>query len=125
MSTPPKRYQDIKEKFPKILDAYEKLGEATHDGPLNHKEVHLIKLAASACIRSEGAVHSHTRRALEAGASVDEIIKGESLTGNNWIRVDQGIDTNEISAKPDHAYLYNATWNNHITITITDILIFF
>ena len=33
------------------------------------------------------------------GASVDGIIKGESLTGNNWIRVDQGIDTNEISAK--------------------------
>lgn len=73
MSTPPKRYQEIKDKFPKLLDAYEKLGEATHDGPLTHKEVHLIKLAASACIKSEGAVHSHTRRAREAGATDDEI----------------------------------------------------
>lgn len=33
------------------------------------------------------------------GASVDGIIKGETLTGNNWIRLDQGIDSSEISPK--------------------------
>jgi alkylhydroperoxidase/carboxymuconolactone decarboxylase family protein YurZ len=32
-----------------------------------------MQLAAAAAIRSEGAVHSHTRRALEAGAAADEI----------------------------------------------------
>jgi len=30
-------------------------------------------MAAAAAIRSEGAVHSHVRRALEAGASVEEV----------------------------------------------------
>jgi alkylhydroperoxidase/carboxymuconolactone decarboxylase family protein YurZ len=37
------------------------------------KTSHLIQLAAAAAIRSEGSVHSHTRRALEAGAKADEI----------------------------------------------------
>ena len=72
-STPPDRYQRIKKEFPDIVSAYEKLGEAGHDGPLPHKYVHLIKLAAAATMRSEGAVHSHTRRALEIGASAEEI----------------------------------------------------
>ncbi len=40
---------------------------------LMKKTLHLIQLAASASIRAEGAVHSHTRRALEAGATNDEI----------------------------------------------------
>jgi AhpD family alkylhydroperoxidase len=74
MSTkPPERYQMIKEQFPDVIDAYEKLGKATHQGPIEHKNVHLIKLAASAAIKSEGAVHSHTRKALEVGATQDEI----------------------------------------------------
>ncbi len=70
---PPERYQKIREKFPDLLSAYEKLGAASHKGPVEHKYVHLIKLAASAAIKSEGAVHSHTRRALEIGATPDEI----------------------------------------------------
>jgi 4-carboxymuconolactone decarboxylase len=32
-----------------------------------------VQLAAAAAIRSEGAVHSHVRRALAAGASREEI----------------------------------------------------
>ncbi len=70
---PPDRYQRIKEEFPAIMDAYEKLGEAAHDVAIPHKYVHLIKLGAAATMRSEGAVHSHTRRALEAGATPKEI----------------------------------------------------
>ncbi len=70
---PPERYQKIKEQFPDLLEAYEKLGEATHKGALSHKYVHLIKLAAAATMRSEGAVHSHTRRALDVGATAGEI----------------------------------------------------
>jgi alkylhydroperoxidase/carboxymuconolactone decarboxylase family protein YurZ len=34
---------------------------------------HLVQLGAAAALRSEGAVHSHARRALEAGASAAEI----------------------------------------------------
>jgi len=40
---------------------------------LDKKTAHLIQLAASAAIRSEGGVHSHARRALEQGASINEI----------------------------------------------------
>jgi alkylhydroperoxidase/carboxymuconolactone decarboxylase family protein YurZ len=32
-----------------------------------------VQLAAAATIRSEGAVHSHVRRALDAGATPDEV----------------------------------------------------
>ncbi|HEY0800177.1 MAG TPA: carboxymuconolactone decarboxylase family protein [Steroidobacteraceae bacterium] len=37
------------------------------------KTVHLVQLSAAAAIRSEGAVHSHVRRALSAGATADDI----------------------------------------------------
>lgn len=70
---PPERYLKIREQFPDLIEAYEDLGKATHNGPLEHKYVHLIKLAASAAVKSEGAVHSHTRKALEVGATPDEI----------------------------------------------------
>ncbi len=56
------------------MAAVEQLGEAVRtEGPLDQKQGHLIQLAAAAAIRSEGAVHSHTRRALEEGATSDEI----------------------------------------------------
>ena len=72
-STPPERYQKIKKEFPDLIKAYEDVGKAAHEGPIPHKYIHLIKLAASACIRSEGAVHSHTRKSLEMGGSPEEI----------------------------------------------------
>ena len=43
------------------------------EGPLDEKTAHLIQLAAATTLRSEGAVHSHVRRALNAGANPDEI----------------------------------------------------
>ena len=69
----PKRYKKIKKKYPELFEAYEKMGIASHTGPLDTKTAHLIKLAAAAGVRSEGAVHSHTRRAMEAGATPGEI----------------------------------------------------
>jgi AhpD family alkylhydroperoxidase len=56
------------------MEAVEALGSATREtGPIDGKTAHLIQLAASAAIGSEGAVHSHTRQARKAGASADEI----------------------------------------------------
>lgn len=61
-------------QYPAYFTALDKLGEeARHAGPLDDKTVHLVQLAAAAAIRSEGAVHSHTRRALEAGATAEEV----------------------------------------------------
>jgi alkylhydroperoxidase/carboxymuconolactone decarboxylase family protein YurZ len=70
----PEWFLSIKEKHKKYIATLEELGKvAREEGPLDDKTAHLIQLAASTSIRSEGAVHSHARRALEAGAKPDEI----------------------------------------------------
>lgn len=70
----PKNYQRLKEQQPQWLGAVEALGQASKAaGPLEEKQAELIQMAAAAAVRSEGAVHSHARRALEAGASADEV----------------------------------------------------
>jgi 4-carboxymuconolactone decarboxylase len=70
----PDRYERIRKENKKFFNAVERLGKISkEEGPLNEKTSHLIQLAAATAIRSEGAVHSHTRRALEAGAKPEEI----------------------------------------------------
>jgi len=56
------------------MEAYEALGTALAEaGPLDAKTRALVKLALAAGAWREGAVHSHTRRALDAGCRPDEI----------------------------------------------------
>lgn len=56
------------------MAAYESLSAATAGaGPLNAKSRALVKLALAIGAGREGAVHSHTRRALAAGCDSDEI----------------------------------------------------
>jgi alkylhydroperoxidase/carboxymuconolactone decarboxylase family protein YurZ len=70
----PKMYTGIKKRYKKFGTAIENLGKTIKIlGPINEKTAHLIQLGASAAIRSEGAVHSHVRRAHEAGAKKEEI----------------------------------------------------
>lgn len=70
----PRIYQRMKEKMPAFLAAVDNIGSMIGQaGPLDEKSIQLIQLAASAAIRSEGALHNHTRSALEAGASPAEI----------------------------------------------------
>ena len=70
----PKHYTDMKERHPELLGAYEALGQACIDaGPLDEKTVAMIKLATSLAAGLEGAAHSHTRKALKAGCSVEEL----------------------------------------------------
>ena len=74
MARLPRSYENFKEAYPEIWKAYDRLGGLVHDaGPLAKKERELIKLAMAIGARLEGAVHSHTRRALEEGASREEI----------------------------------------------------
>ncbi|MFZ5448865.1 MAG: carboxymuconolactone decarboxylase family protein [Thermodesulfobacteriota bacterium] len=73
-ATYPGWYSFIKEKHEKFIKALEHLGEAVRqEGPLDEKTSHLVQLAAAAASHSEGSVHSHTRRALKAGATPEEI----------------------------------------------------
>ncbi|MCL5406226.1 MAG: carboxymuconolactone decarboxylase family protein [Deltaproteobacteria bacterium] len=69
----PEWYGKLREEYRDYMDAVEHLGETVRKGPLDEKTSHLIQLAAAAAIRSEGAVHSHTRRAMAAGATREEI----------------------------------------------------
>ena len=74
MSRLPGQYVAVRKRFKKYFTALNNLGKtARESGPLDEKTSHLIQLAAAATVRSEGAVHSHARRALEAGASPDEL----------------------------------------------------
>lgn len=70
----PKHFARIRERHGKFFHALEALGKtARESGPIDEKTSHLIQLAAAAAIRSEGSVHSHVRRAVEKGASPDEV----------------------------------------------------
>jgi 4-carboxymuconolactone decarboxylase len=81
MSKLPDQYLSIKKRFSKFFTASENLGKvASTAGPINTKTAQLIQLAAAAAIRSEGSVHSHAKRALDAGAKPDEIYHALILT---------------------------------------------
>ncbi len=70
----PQWYRDLKAQHPKLVGAVEELGEAARqDGPLDAKTAQLIQLAAAVAIGSEGAVHSHSRRAVAAGAGAADV----------------------------------------------------
>lgn len=65
----------IAKRQPKIWSAYEQLGAACAEaGPLDRRAIRLIKLALAVAAQSEGAVHSHTRRARDEGLAKDELI---------------------------------------------------
>lgn len=71
---PSRAYHDISKRYPEVITALENLGATVRGlGPLDEKTSHLIQLAAAAATKSEGSVHSHTRRAQKAGATREEI----------------------------------------------------
>ncbi len=67
-------HQSMQARHPEFIHAVEELGTAIRQaGPLEDKIAHLVQLGAAATLRSEGAVHSHARRALESGATPEEV----------------------------------------------------
>ncbi len=74
MSHIPKRFLKFTEDHTEVAKAYEELGNSVHSaGPLDKKTRALIKIAISTGARLEGAVHSHTRKAIKAGVSKEEM----------------------------------------------------
>lgn len=64
----------IARDHPDVWRAFQQLGAACGEaGPLDAKTRHLIKIAVSMTARSEGATHSHVRRALTDGVTAEEI----------------------------------------------------
>ncbi|MBA4149916.1 MAG: carboxymuconolactone decarboxylase family protein [Verrucomicrobia bacterium] len=70
----PPRYVQFQKRYPELFKAFDALGAATAEaGPLDGKTRALAKLGIAIGGQMEGAVHSHTRRAVEAGCSPEEI----------------------------------------------------
>lgn len=81
MNKIPTRYVKFQNSYPDLFRAYEELGkQASNSGPLDKKQIALVKLGIACGAKMEGAVHSHCRRSLEAGASPDEIRHAVLLT---------------------------------------------
>lgn len=70
---PPAAFTTFQKKFPTIAKAWELLGTAGHEGPLDEQTQRLVKLGVAIGSMREGAVHSATRKALAAGASQEAI----------------------------------------------------
>jgi len=74
MAKYPKNYVMLQKRFSGLMKAHEDAGKrAKEAGPIDAKTGNLIQLAACVALRSEGGVHSHARRAMQAGASGDEV----------------------------------------------------
>lgn len=74
MAKLPGRYEDFRKEFPAIGRAYDEItGLTAEAGPLGEKTAQLVRLGMAIAAGLEGAVHSHVRRALEAGATRDEV----------------------------------------------------
>jgi len=70
----PEVYKGFKKHFPEISKTYEKVAVSCNEGgPLDEKTRELVKLGIAIGLSSEGAVKSHTRRALAAKSTVEEI----------------------------------------------------
>lgn len=73
----PKNFQKLQQNHPGFMAAVGNLGKAVRDaGPLEEKTTNLLQMAAAAALRMEGAVHSHARRAMAAGATEAEVRHG-------------------------------------------------
>jgi len=72
----PQSIVEFQSQYPSVWEAFDKLGQTCHEtgGPLDQKTRRLVKLALSIATRHEGAVHSATRQALDAGLTRDELI---------------------------------------------------
>ena len=74
MTKLPRTFQRFQADYEELNQIYENLGsQAAGAGPLESKVRELVKLGMAAAIKSESAVKSHAHRALEAGASAEEI----------------------------------------------------
>jgi len=71
----PRPYESFKGAYPEIWKAYDRLGALSHGaGPISKKNRELIKLSMAMGAKMEGAVHSHARRALDEGATPEEVL---------------------------------------------------
>ena len=79
---------------PELWDAFQKLGQATSDaGPLDERSRRLVNLALAIGANSEGATHSHSRRALAEGITPAELdhVAFLAITTLGWPQAIRGL----------------------------------
>ena len=70
----PEKYKSFSSSYPKIFKAYREMGILVREsGPLDEKTQNLVKLGIAVGFNSKGGVKSHTRKAIETGATKEEI----------------------------------------------------
>jgi alkylhydroperoxidase/carboxymuconolactone decarboxylase family protein YurZ len=90
--------EGVIDDHPEVWEAYQQLGEAVGAaGTLDAREQRLVKLAIAIGSKSEGSVHSHTRRALREGIAAADLYQmallaitsigwSAAMAGLAWIR---------------------------------------
>ena len=69
----PKVHQAFVARHPDLARAWQSMGDAAKQGPLDERTVRLLKLAVAMGAMREGAVHASVRKALALGISEDEL----------------------------------------------------
>jgi 4-carboxymuconolactone decarboxylase len=81
-------------KHPELWKAYQRLGEeASHAGPVDARSRRLVHLALAIASGSEGATHSHARRALAEGITAEELehVALLAITTIGWSNAIKGL----------------------------------
>lgn len=85
---------EVAREKPELWRAFQALGEATGKaGPLSEREQRLVNLALAIGGDSEGATHSHSRRAVAEGLRADELehVAFLAITTLGWPRAIRGL----------------------------------
>lgn len=79
----PQTFKDFITKFPELGDAHERVAKAIDQaGPLDAKTLSLVKMGICMGAGLESAFRSHVRRALQNGASLEEVEQAVLLAMN-------------------------------------------
>jgi alkylhydroperoxidase/carboxymuconolactone decarboxylase family protein YurZ len=70
---PPRAFDEFSETFPILRKAWDLLGDAAKEGPLDERTARLVKLGVAIGAMREGAVHSSARKALALGVTREEL----------------------------------------------------
>jgi alkylhydroperoxidase/carboxymuconolactone decarboxylase family protein YurZ len=76
----PEIYSSFRERFPELSENLETLALSANTGPLDERTSRLVKLGIAIGAMAEGAVRSNARRALQAGATPEELLHVVALT---------------------------------------------
>ena len=90
----PETASTIAQEHTALWRAFQQLGkEASHAGPLDGRTARLVHLAFAIAADSEGATHSHVRRALAEGIGAEELdhVALLAVTTMGWPKAMKGL----------------------------------